>query len=195
MDKANDVQIEAKGEGVLEEGDEVKKIRNKRNRGSTTHPIGLYAVQCYECDQWRTVPTQEEFEKIRENFTKDKWVCTKKPNCSCKDPADIEYDSSRIWVIDRPGIPKAPPETERQVVLRSDLSRMDTYYIMPTGKRIKGASDLDKFLEANPHYKGRMSASDFNFATPKVVEETVSAWKAAMAKEQEKASGPSRGQK
>jgi hypothetical protein len=41
-----------------------------------------------------------------------------------------------------------------------------------------------------------MSVSDFSFATPKVVEETVSAWKkAAMAKVQEKASGPSRGQK
>jgi hypothetical protein len=69
-----------------------------------------------------------------------------KSNCSCKDPPGIEYDSSRIWVIDRPGIPKTPPGTERQVVFRSDLSRMDTYNVMPTGKRIKGPGDLDNFL-------------------------------------------------
>lgn len=37
MDRANDVQREAKGEGVLEEGDEVKKIRNK-----VTDKIKLY---------------------------------------------------------------------------------------------------------------------------------------------------------
>ena len=74
--------------------------------------------------------------------------------------------------------------------MRSDYSKMDTYYVMPNGKRARCAGDVDKFLEANPEYKSRISASDFSFAPPKVVEETVShnsAWKAAKAKKQEKA--------
>ncbi|OEL15980.1 Methyl-CpG-binding domain-containing protein 4, partial [Dichanthelium oligosanthes] len=154
----------------------------------------LYAVQCYDCHKWRTVPTQEEFETLRENFTKDKWCRSKRPGCSCKDPAEIEYDSSRIWVVDEPDISKAPPEIQRQVLM-SDLSKMDTYYFMPTGERIDRADVVDKFLEANPWYKdSNMSASDFKCEAPVVVEETVSAWKAAKAKEQDNA-GASRGQK
>ncbi|CAD6272182.1 unnamed protein product [Miscanthus lutarioriparius] len=66
----------------------------------------------------------------------------------------------------------------------SDYSKIDTYYVMPNGKRARCAGDMDKFLEA---YKNRLSASDFSFAPLKVVEETVShnsAWKAAKAKKQ-----------
>lgn len=130
---------------------------------------------------------------IRENFTKDKWTCNKRPDGSCDYPADIEYDRSDIWVFDKPDIPKAPLRTERLVVMRSDFSKMDTYYIMPTGKRVKGPADVEKFLETNPECKSRMSASDFNFATPKVPGKNVSARrKAAKAKMLDKA-GPSRG--
>ena len=71
--------------------------------------------------------------------------------------------------------------------MRSDYSEMDPYYVMPNGKHAKCAGDVDKFLEANPEYKNRMSASDFSFAPLKVVEETVprnSGRKAAKAKKQ-----------
>ena len=81
---------------------------------------------------------------------------------------------------------KPPPGTERLMIM-SDYSKIDTYYVMPNGKRARCAGDMDKFLEANPEYKSRISASDFSFAPPKVVEETVShnsAWKAAKAKKQ-----------
>jgi len=145
----------------------------------------LHAVQCYKCYKWSTVP-KEEFETLRENFTKDPWFCSRQPDCSCEDVADIEYDSSRIWVLDNPNIPKPPPGTERLVIM-SDYSKIDTYYVMPNGKRARCAGDMDKFLEANPEYKNRLSASDFSFAPLKVVEETVShnsAWKAAKAKKQ-----------
>ncbi|OEL24013.1 Methyl-CpG-binding domain-containing protein 4 [Dichanthelium oligosanthes] len=142
------------------------------------------------CYKWREIPTKDEFETLRENFTEDPWFCSRRPDCSCEDPADIEYDNSRIWVIDKPNIPKPPPETERLVIMRRDFTKMDTYYVMPNGKRARCAGDVDKFLEANPEYQTRISPSDFSFAPPKVLEETVSnnsAWKAAKAKKQDKA--------
>jgi len=157
-----------------------------RKRGSTEDSVGLYAVQCHKCYKWSTVP-KEEFETLRENFTKDPWFCSRRPDCSCEDDADIEYDNSHIWVFDNPNIPKPPPGTERLVIMRSDYSEMDPYYVMPNGKHAKCAGDVDKFLEANPEYKNRMSASDFSFAPLKVVEETVprnSGRKAAKAKKQ-----------
>ena len=94
-------------------------IRNlliwQRKRGST-ESVGMYAVQCCECHKWRTVPTKDEFETIRENFTADPWICSKRPDCSCEDPADIEYGSSRIWIINKPNMPKPPHKTERLVI-------------------------------------------------------------------------------
>lgn len=154
----------------------------------------MYAVQCCECHKWRTVPTKEEFETLRENFTDDPWVCTKRLDCSCKDPGDIEYDSSRIWVIDKPNIPKPPPKTDRLAVMRGDLSKLDIYYVMPNGKRARCTGDVQKFLDANPDYKDRISVESFSFATPKIVEETVShssAWKAGKAKKQDKTNASS----
>ncbi|KAM0923550.1 hypothetical protein ACQ4PT_005454 [Festuca glaucescens] len=145
----------------------------------------MYAVQCCECHQWRTVPTKDEFETIRENFSDDPWFCSKRPGCSCEDPADIEYDSSRIWVIDRPNIPKPPPKTERLVIMRCDLAKMDVYYVLPNGKRAKGIADVQKFLDANPEYRDSLSVESFSFTLPRIVEETVSdssAWRTKRAK-------------
>ncbi|TVU19323.1 hypothetical protein EJB05_35467 [Eragrostis curvula] len=165
----------------------------QKKRGSTKDSVGLYAVQCCDCYKWRTVPTKEEFETIRENFTEDPWSCSKRPDCSCDEPADIKYDNSCVWVIDKPDIPKPPQDTERLVIMRRDFTKMDAYYVMPNGKRARCEGDVEKFLEAFPEYKDRMSASRFNFSTPKIVEETVSdksAWKAAKAKKQGKADTP-----
>ncbi|OAY74581.1 methyl-CpG-binding domain-containing protein 4-like [Ananas comosus] len=138
--------------------------------------INAYSVQCENCLKWRLIPTKEEYETIRHNFIDDPWVCSKKPNASCDDPAgDIEYDNTRIWVIDKPNIPKPPPDTERILIMRKDLSKMDTYYIMPKGgKKARCSGDVEKFLEANPEYKDTMSVSSFSFTAPKIMEETVS---------------------
>ncbi|KAK3138811.1 hypothetical protein QOZ80_5AG0373690 [Eleusine coracana subsp. coracana] len=144
---------------------------SQKKRGPPKDSVGLYAVQCSECH--------------------------KRQDCSCDDPGDIEYDNTRIWVIDKPNIPKPPPETERLVIMRSDYTKMDTYYVMPNGKRARCTGDVDKFLEAHPEYKDRISVSSFSFAPPKIVEDTVShnsAWKAAKAKKQGKA-GLQSGQK
>ncbi|KAK3135720.1 hypothetical protein QOZ80_5BG0422580 [Eleusine coracana subsp. coracana] len=163
---------------------------SQKKRGPPKDSVGLYAVQCSECHKWRTVPTKEEFEDIREKLTDEPWFCSRRQDCSCDDPGDIEYDNTRIWVIDKPNIPKPPPETERLVIMRSDYTKMDTYYVMPNGKRARCTGDVDKFLEAHPEYKDRISVSSFSFAPPKIVEDTVShnsAWKAAKAKKQGKA--------
>ncbi|XP_006655307.2 methyl-CpG-binding domain-containing protein 4-like [Oryza brachyantha] len=147
--------------------------------------VTMYAIQCCECEKWRIIPTKEEFEKIRMNFSVELWFCRKKPNCSCEHPEDIQYDSSRIWVLDRPSIPKPPPETRRLVIMRTDLSKMDAYYVMPNGKRVRAKTDVDRFLAENPEYAATLPASSFNFSTPKIVKETVSEsakWVIAKAK-------------
>jgi len=167
---------------------------SQRKRGST-ESVGLYAVQCSDCLKWRTVPTKDEFETIRENLTADPWFCSKRPDCSCEDPADIEYDNSRIWVIDRPNIPKPPPSTDRLVVMRGDLTKMDIYYVMPNGKRAKGIGEVQRFLETNPEYKDSFSLERFSFTVPKIDEETVSnssAWKPKKAKKEDKPDASSR---
>ncbi|KQK06331.1 hypothetical protein BRADI_2g25760v3 [Brachypodium distachyon] len=92
--------------------------------------IAIYAIQCNECDKWRTIHTKQEFEMIRESYDEDPWVCGQAPGRSCKHPEDIQYDTSRIWVMDKAGIPRPPPETERLLIMRRDLSKMDTYYVM-----------------------------------------------------------------
>uniref|UniRef100_A0ACD6A966 Uncharacterized protein n=1 Tax=Avena sativa TaxID=4498 RepID=A0ACD6A966_AVESA len=151
--------------------------QRKRGPGDS---IGLYVVQCCGCHKWRTIPTKDEFETIRENLTNDPWFCSKRPDCSCEDPADIEYDSSRIWVIDRPNIPKPPPKTKRLAIIRRDLTGVDICYVLPNGKRAKSVGDVQKFLDANPEYKDSLSVENFSFTLPKVAEETVTggfAWR------------------
>ncbi|XP_042516692.1 methyl-CpG-binding domain-containing protein 4-like [Macadamia integrifolia] len=131
-----------------------------------------YAVQCAECFKWRLIPTKEEFEDIRSRFIEDPWLCSKKPDVSCEDPADIEYGNKKLWAIDKPNLPKPPVGYERILVLRKDFSKFDAYYITPTGKRVRAPSGIEKFLEENPKYKG-VTISDFNFAVPKIMEDTI----------------------
>jgi hypothetical protein len=131
-------------------------------------------VQCCECHKWRTISTKDEFETLRENFTEDPWFCSKRHGCSCEDPADIEYDNSRIWVVDTPNIPKPPPQTERVVIMSDDLAKMDIHYVMPNGKHAKNSGDVQEFLDTNPEYKDSLSVESFNFTTPEIDKETVS---------------------
>ncbi|XP_059660544.1 methyl-CpG-binding domain-containing protein 4-like isoform X2 [Cornus florida] len=134
--------------------------------------IGIYAVQCGECFKWRVIPTQEEFEDIRSRSVEDPFFCHKKPNASCDDPADIEYDATRMWVVDKPNIPKTPAGFQRGLVLRKDHSKFDANYTTPTGKKVRGPSEVASFIESNPEYKD-LSVSDFSFWTPKIMDDTV----------------------
>jgi hypothetical protein len=147
----------------------------------------MYVVKCRRCKKWRKIPTKQEFEAIREHQEEDPWFCGGAGR-SCEQPEDVTYDSSRIWLIDRPGIPQAPPETERLLVMRADLSKMDAYYMMPNGKRARGSADVERFLVENPGYRATLPASRFSFATPKIVRETVvesSQWRVAKAGQRE----------
>lgn len=133
----------------------------------------MYAVQCGKCLKWRKILTQEEFEGIRANVTKDPFVCNKKLKVKCDDPADIEYDSSRTWVMDKPDLPKTPQGFHRDVILRKDFSKLDAHYTSPEGKRLRSSVEVATFLEENPEYKKSISVADFSFITPKVVPETI----------------------
>ncbi|KAJ1425836.1 Zinc finger, CW-type [Sesbania bispinosa] len=66
-----------------------------------TSSIDIHAAQCKNCTKWRVIDTQEAFEEIRCKAFEEPFHCSLKANCSCDDPTDIEYDSSRTWVIDK----------------------------------------------------------------------------------------------
>ncbi|PIA39356.1 hypothetical protein AQUCO_02600069v1 [Aquilegia coerulea] len=139
--------------------------------------ISMFAVQCGTCFKWRVIPTQEEYETIRHTFTEDPFICEKKSGTSCEDPADIEYDNTRTWVVDKPNLPMTPSGFKRGLTVRKDFSRMDAYYTLPNGNRkVRAPAEVEKFLEENPKYKeAGVAVSDFNFATPKIMEDTIPA--------------------
>ncbi|MQL84317.1 hypothetical protein Taro_016836 [Colocasia esculenta] len=132
--------------------------------------VGAYAMQCAKCFKFRSIATQEEYEEIRRNFIEEPWLCSRKENVSCDDPADMEFDTNALWVIDKPNLPKTPAGCQRILVMRKDLSKMDATYVMPNGKRMRSNGDVEKFLEAFPEYKGQFSVSDFSFTVPKIME-------------------------
>jgi hypothetical protein len=100
------------------------------------------------------------------------FYCNRKPDVSCEDPADIEYDATRTWVIDKPNIPKTPVGFKRKLVLRKDFSKLDSYFTTPTGKTYRTRNEIALFVKENPEYKD-MNPSDFDFGSPKVMEDTI----------------------
>ncbi|ERN12447.1 hypothetical protein AMTR_s00025p00145840 [Amborella trichopoda] len=131
---------------------------------------GAYAVQCYKCMKWRSVGSKHEFETIRASFIEDPWYCNKNPNVSCDDPADLEYDASRIWIIDKPNLPKPPQGFERELVLRRCYSKIDAHYTTPTGKKVRAPSEIGKFLDSKSEYKeAGVDVSQFCFTVPKIM--------------------------
>ncbi|KAF5185870.1 Methyl-cpg-binding domain-containing protein [Thalictrum thalictroides] len=140
---------------------------------SSTSSISMYSVQCGKCFKWRLISTQEEYEEIRKNLRDNPWFCNKKSNVSCEDPADIEYDNTRTWVIDKPNLPKTPDGFKKKLVVRSDFSKCDAYYLMPTGQKVRTLNEVEQFLAANPKYRSVVNISDFNFTSPKIMEDTI----------------------
>lgn len=129
-------------------------------------------MQCGECFKWRLISNEEEYEVIRSKLLEEPFTCTKKPNVTCNDPADIEKDATRTWVIDKPNIPRTPVGFKRKLVLRRDFSKLDAHYVTPTGKKVRSTTEVAKYLEENPDVKD-VSVTDFSFTVPKVVEETI----------------------
>ncbi|KAL5793012.1 hypothetical protein ACOSP7_001606 [Xanthoceras sorbifolium] len=155
---------------------ETSKTASKKSRqsavGLANRSIDLYAAQCEYCLKWRVITNLEEYEEIRSEIEEKPFVCERRHGGSCKDPAEIDYDSTRVWVIDKPGIPKTPEGFKRSLVLRKDFSKMDAYYITPTGKKLRTRNEVAAFLTSNPKYSD-VSLSDFTFQVPKVMDETV----------------------
>ncbi|CAI0581451.1 unnamed protein product [Linum tenue] len=144
---------------------------SKQSRGAV-RSVDTYAAQCHNCMKWRVMATEEDYEDIRSKSSSVKFTCESKEGLTCDTPADIEYDSSRTWVIDKPGLPKTPRGFKRYLVLRRDFSKMDAYYISPTGKKFRTRNEIGAFIEANPEYKD-VKLDDFNFTSPKVMEDTI----------------------
>uniref|UniRef100_A0ACD5TL99 Uncharacterized protein n=1 Tax=Avena sativa TaxID=4498 RepID=A0ACD5TL99_AVESA len=160
-------------------------MADERNQGPKVS-IDMYVVCCYKCLKWRKIPTKQQFEVIRGRPEEDKWFCGRDPNAgrSCEQPADVIYDSSQIWLMDRHGIPPPPSKTERLEIIRGDLSKTDIYYVMPNGKRARSHGDVERFLKENPRYMDMLPLSSFSFTAPKIARETVegsSRWRAAKA--------------
>ncbi|KAF9661314.1 hypothetical protein SADUNF_Sadunf19G0055200 [Salix dunnii] len=144
---------------------------SRKNPRAAARSIDTYAAQCNKCSKWRVIPTEEEYEEIRSKTEENPYVCDRKPGISCDDPADIEY-ATKTWAIDKPGVPKTPQGFKRILVLRSDFSRMDAYYITPTGKKLRTRNEIAAFIEANPKYQN-VNLSAFNFSSPKIMEDTI----------------------
>ncbi|KAK4841803.1 hypothetical protein QYF36_010739 [Acer negundo] len=140
--------------------------------GLSSRSIDFHAAQCQNCLKWRLITTLEEYEEIRSEVEEKPFVCERKYGSSCKDPADIDYDSTRVWVIDKPGIPKTPEGFKRSLVLRRDFSKMDVYYITPAGKKLRTRNEVAAFLNSNPKYSD-LPISDFAFQVPKVMDDTI----------------------
>ncbi|KAJ6309468.1 hypothetical protein OIU77_015265 [Salix suchowensis] len=128
--------------------------------------INKYTVQCEKCSKWRVISTVEEYEEIRCKMEESPYVC------ACDDPANIEYNATRTWAIDRPGILKTPEGFTRSLEVRRDFSRIDAKYIAPTGKKLRTLNEIAVFIEENPTYKD-VKLSDFSFTSPKIIEDTI----------------------
>ncbi|KAM0998312.1 hypothetical protein EV2_008360 [Malus domestica] len=154
------------------DGRETTKTSSSKKPNIGTSSIDVYAAQCAECKKWRVIHSEEEFEEIRSKISTQPFYCNKKSGVTCDDVADIEYNATRTWVIDKPDLPKTPEGFKRHLVVRKDYSKLDAYYITPKGKRLRSQNQVAAFLKENPMFEG-ISASDFDFAAPKVMEDTV----------------------
>ncbi|KAJ1440723.1 Zinc finger, CW-type [Sesbania bispinosa] len=134
--------------------------------------IDIHVAQCKNFLKWRVIDIEEEFEEIRCKVIEEPFHCSLKANCSCDDPVDIEYDSSRTWVIDKPNLPKTPQGFRRSLVLRKDYSKLDSYYFTPTGKKLRTRTKIAAYLKDHPECKG-ISATDFDFTSPKIMRDTI----------------------
>ncbi|XP_060197783.1 methyl-CpG-binding domain-containing protein 4-like [Lycium barbarum] len=148
------------------------KTPKTSSRSAGNLSISIWAAQCGKCYKWRKISTQEEYEEIRSKFNEEPFHCENKPNVSCDDPTEIEYDSLRTWVIDKPNEPKTPIGFKRELCLRGDYSEMDVYYITPSGKKLRSTEEVRTFLQKNPEFSD-LSTEDFSFTTPHIMDDTI----------------------
>ena len=91
-------------------------------------------------------------------------------NASCDDPTDLSQDFTRLWINDKPNIPRPPTRWERLHTLRGEVTRRfaDVYYIAPSGNKLRSRVEVEKFLEDNPQYaKEGVDISQYNYQIPR----------------------------
>lgn len=115
---------------------------------------------------------EESRSQFRCNQTADPFVCTKLLGFTCEKPADISVDSSQVWIMDKPNIPKTPKGFKRITSLRGNYSKVDVQYLTPDGKKIRASPGMVDYLQEHPEYS-HISLSDFCYEAPKIVRDTV----------------------
>ncbi|KAD2804770.1 hypothetical protein R6Q59_029817 [Mikania micrantha] len=78
----------------------------QKSRGPPQSSVDTFAVQCNDYFKWRMLATEDQFEECRSKQSEDPFVCNKLEGIVCHTPVDIEYHSSRTWVMNKPNIPK-----------------------------------------------------------------------------------------
>ncbi|KAL8166691.1 hypothetical protein V2J09_008190, partial [Rumex salicifolius] len=131
-------------------------LKSPSMKTNCSDPQELFAVQCGECSKWRLIPTEDEYKEIRSKSIEETFECSKKPNLTCKDAADIKYDCSRT-------------SQKHQLDSRENLC---SERISPTGKKLRSGTEVARFLDGNPNIQG-VHLKDFSFAVPKIIDETV----------------------
>ncbi|CAL5005282.1 unnamed protein product [Urochloa decumbens] len=136
--------------------------------------IKIFAAQCAQCQNWRLISTKKKYEEIRERIREVPFVCEKahewNPDVTCNDPSDVsQEDSSKLWAIDKPNIPQAPPGWERLIKIRpkGDTQFADVFYKPPTGNMQRSLNDIEKYLGNHPEYVAQgVELSQFSFEMP-----------------------------
>ncbi|KAI3931243.1 hypothetical protein MKX01_040160 [Papaver californicum] len=152
-----------------------KVIAEEEEHHRDTYNIGTFTVQCADCNKWRLIPTKEKYEEIRENISRERFVCESarewNPDISCDDPADIIQDGSKLWALDKPNIPQPPPDWERLYRIRGEgCTRFaDVYYVTPSGKRLRSMVEIQKYVLEHPD--AGLTTSQFSFLIPKPLQE------------------------
>eukprot|EP00249_Psilotum_nudum_P021174 c28003_g1_i2 orf=831-2183(+) len=159
--------------GVKELGIMVKN-GGAENQQRALPSVGTFTVQCAVCFKWRLIPTKELYEEIRQCILEKPWVCqyasSWRLNASCAEPTDLSQDMTRLWAIDKPNIPLAPPGWERLMVIRGEGSSKfaDIYYREPSGKRLRSMPEVERFLAEHPEYmEAGININQFSFMTPR----------------------------
>lgn len=149
--------------------------KEKEHHRDITYDIRTFTVQCAACNKWRLIPTKEKYEEIRENISRERFVCESarewRPDISCDVPADIIQDGSKLWALDKPNIPQAPPDWKRLYRIRGEGSSRfaDVYYLTPLGKRLRSMVEIQKYILEHPD--AGLTTSQFSFLIPKPLKE------------------------
>lgn len=85
----------------------------------------------------------------------------------------MESDSSRLWFLDRRGLPKTPQGFKRILVVRESCEKADVYYVTPQGKRLRSRKEVANFIQDNEKFKDT-NIEDVSFVAPKLMKKTKS---------------------